>query len=61
MPDAPAGMKRQEALPERFYSIVEAPDSHEGGRSLSPGQVKEAKEKLASIFGKEKSTAARES
>jgi hypothetical protein len=44
-------MKRQESLPERIYSIVEAPDSHEGGRSLSPGQVIEAKEKLASIFG----------
>jgi threonine synthase len=61
VPDAPRGMKRQESLPERIYSIVEAPESHGGGRSLSPAQVKEAKEKLASIFGKEKSAATRES
>ena len=61
VPDVPYGMKRQESLPERIYSILEAPDSHEGGRSLSPGQVNEAKEKLASIFGKEKSVAAHES
>jgi threonine synthase len=51
VPDAPRGMKRQESLPERIYSIVEASESHGGGRSLSPAQVKEAKEKLASIFG----------
>ena len=50
VPDAPAGMKKQESLPERIYTIEEEPVSQNGGRSLSPNQVKEAKEKLASIF-----------
>jgi len=50
VPDAPAGMKKQETLPERIYTIAEEPFSQNGGRSLSANQVKEAKEKLASIF-----------
>ncbi len=49
-PDLPDGMKKQEALPERIFSITEKPDSRGSGKSLSQGQIKEAKEKLASIF-----------
>ncbi len=49
-PDLPEGMKRQEILPERIYSITEKPDSPGGARILSQGQIREAKEKLASIF-----------
>jgi len=49
-PDLPEGMKRQEILPERIYSIAEKPDSQRGARILSQSQIREAKEKLASIF-----------
>ncbi len=38
-PEVPAGMKRQETLPERTYSITAAPDSGTAGRTLSPAQI----------------------
>jgi threonine synthase len=51
-PALPAGMKKQECLPERIYAISEAPDMKNTGMVLSSGQVKEAKDKIRSIFKK---------
>jgi threonine synthase len=49
-PRLPQGMKRQEALPERIFSISEAPDMKSTGIVLSAGQTKEAKDKIRSVF-----------
>jgi hypothetical protein len=43
-------MKRQARLPERIYTLTEDPSTTAGGRTASPGQIREAKEKLAAIF-----------
>lgn len=50
IPEIPAGMKKQEQLPERIYSIESEPEHTEGGFRLSDAQVKEAKEKIRGIF-----------
>ncbi len=49
-PDLPPGMKKQEGLPERIYTIALEPDFGAAGRTLSFGQIEEAKEKIAAIF-----------
>ena len=49
-PDPPPGMKRQESLPERLFTVDEAPLTTAGGRTLSPGQIEEAKEKIRLLF-----------
>jgi threonine synthase len=49
-PEVPAGMKRQETLSERIYSITAAPDSRAAGKTLSPGQIEEAKVLIRDIF-----------
>ena len=50
IPDVPPGMKRQAALPERVYAIAGEPLAGAEGLKLSPGQVGEAKTKIASLF-----------
>jgi threonine synthase len=52
-PALPAGMKKQECLPERIYTISAAPDMKNTGMVLSSGQVKEAKDKIKAIFTKQ--------
>jgi threonine synthase len=49
-PDPPSGMKRQASLPERIHSLTKEPHNRAGGRTVSPGQIREAKEKIARIF-----------
>ncbi len=50
-PEPPPRMKRQASLDERIYTVAEAPLETPGGRAVSPGQIAEAKEKIARIFG----------
>lgn len=50
VPDLPPGMKKQAYLPERIYALEEEPHATAAGRTVSPGQIKEAKEKIAAIF-----------
>jgi threonine synthase len=45
-PQLPKGMKAQEMLEERIYSISSAPDIVEGALKLSDKQINEAKEKI---------------
>jgi len=49
-PEVPVGMKRQETQRERIYSITAAPGSGTAGRTLSPGQIEEAKARIRDIF-----------
>jgi len=49
-PDPPARMRKQESLEERVYAITEDPLPTSEGRTVSPGQIREAKEKIALIF-----------
>ena len=49
-PEAPAGMKRQETESERIYSLSAAPASRTAGKTLSAGQIEEAKEVIRAIF-----------
>jgi threonine synthase len=53
VPDLSPGMKRQAHLPERIYTLTGQPDTTAAGRAASPGQIKEAKEKIAAIFSAE--------
>jgi threonine synthase len=53
VPDLPPGMERQARLPERIYALAEKPHTAAGGRTVSPGQIREAKEKIAAIFSSE--------
>lgn len=55
VPEAPAGMKRQESQPERIYSIIAPPDSGPVGRALSAEQIREAKELIGGIFSEGRS------
>ena len=50
IPEPPPRMRLQESLVERTYRITEAPLQTPGGRAVSPGQISEAKEKIAAIF-----------
>lgn len=52
VPALPAGMKRQESLPERIYSVGAAPDVEGGAKRLSAAQIDEAKELIRNIFDK---------
>ena len=54
VPELPAGMKLQASLEERIFTIGEEPDVGDGGRTLSAAQIREAREKIAGIFGKER-------
>ena len=49
-PDVPEGMKKQELLEERIYSIDSSPDFSEQGSRISNAQIKEAKEKIKQLF-----------
>ena len=49
-PDPPPGMKRQASLPERLFTVDEEPLTTADGRTLSPGQIEEAKEKIGRVF-----------
>lgn len=53
VPALPPGVKRQARLAERIYTLTEEPHTTAGGRTASPGQIKEAKEKIALIFSAE--------
>jgi threonine synthase len=53
-PDLPPGMKKQESLPERIYAIEEEPEPGVAGRTLSRGQIREAKEKIGLIFAEQR-------
>ncbi|MDD3846807.1 MAG: threonine synthase [Syntrophorhabdaceae bacterium] len=50
IPEPPPGMKEQEDLPERVYSIEAEPIHTPEGLKLSPAQVDEAKEKIRRIY-----------
>ncbi len=50
VPEAPQGMKKQEALTERIYTINAQPDKTEKGLKLSEEQIGEAKKKILEIF-----------
>ncbi len=50
VPDLPPGMERQKRLPERIHTLGAEPDTAAGAHSVSPGQIREAKEKIADIF-----------
>lgn len=52
IPELPEGMKKQEKLTERIYSIEKSPDITETGLKLSDKQLEEAKIKIKSIFQK---------
>lgn len=49
-PPLPEGMQRQALLAERIYTIEEMPERTDGGLTLSPAQIEEAREKIAAIF-----------
>jgi threonine synthase len=49
-PDLPPGMKEQMGLPERVFSLEQTPEVGTTGLTLSPGQIREAKEKIGAIF-----------
>jgi threonine synthase len=49
-PELPPGMKLQETKTERIYSITAAPGSGTAGKTLSPGQIEEAKGLIRDIF-----------
>ncbi|MFA5931576.1 MAG: threonine synthase [archaeon] len=50
IPPLPKGMKKQELLKERIYSINSAPDKTSGGLKLSEAQIEETKKKILEIF-----------
>lgn len=50
VPDLPVGMKKQACLPERSYTLREEPHAADMRRTVSPAQIKEAKEQIALIF-----------
>jgi len=50
VPELPPGMKRQQSLKERIYSIEKEPDIAAEGLKLSIDQVNEAKNKLKEIY-----------
>ena len=50
-PEPPPRMKRQASLDERIYTIAGSPLQTPRGRTVSPDQITEAKEKIARIFG----------
>jgi threonine synthase len=50
IPELPPGMKKQAKLPERIYSIAEAPETTPRGLQLNARQIKEAKNKINQIF-----------
>jgi threonine synthase len=50
VPEVPPGMRRQESLEERIYSIAASPEYGPMGRTLSPAQIEEAKVLIRSIF-----------
>ena len=52
VPPLPSGMKKQEMLKERIYSINSSPDTTSGGLKLSEAQIEEAKKMIAEIFSK---------
>jgi threonine synthase len=49
-PDLPPGVKEQRGLPERIFSLDQTPEIGATGLTLSPGQIREAKENIGAIF-----------
>jgi hypothetical protein len=45
VPELPSGMKKQQFMKERIYSIVTGPDEEAEGLKLSVGQIEETKKK----------------
>ena len=52
VPELPPGMKKQQSIKERTYSIETGPDKGTEGLKLSAGQVNEAKKKIKEIYKK---------
>jgi threonine synthase len=50
VPELPPGMKRQQTLKERIYSIEAGPEETKEGLKLSSGQIEEAKNRIREIY-----------
>jgi len=50
VPELPPGMKKQQFMKERIYSIETRPDEGAEGLKLSAGQILEAKKKIKEIY-----------
>ncbi len=52
VPDLPPGMKKQQSIKERIFSIEKGPDEGTEGLKLSVDQINEAKNKIKEIYKK---------